>query len=498
MAIFTIAGLDDYGWVVNVGLGLIAYLAWLIASRTYFNPLSKYPGPFFWSFSRIPHAFYLVTGRLPFKIAEFHERYGPIVRIAPDELVFIQEEAWLDIYGKPQPRNTQLRKDPSVFVTAPDGPKGILVEPNDEIHARLRRNLAPGFSDKALRDQEPLLNKHFDLLMSRFREKSGKPFDISQWYEFMTFDIIGDLTFGESFGCLESSKANIWLDTLRVAAPAATILGMLSKYPPTLSVLTSLIPMMRREEQKFRSLTEGKMRHRLTLGQRPDFIGNVQEVIDQPDGISFREMQETAGVLLVAGSDTTASTLAGVTYYLSTYPKVLTKLTKEIRSAFKDESEITAVSVNSLEYMLAVLNETLRIYPPVSGNTTRITPPEGGMIAGKWVPGETSVAINHWAAFHNSSNFIRPYEFIPERWLGAPEFNDDKKKVLQPFNVGPRNCLGRNLAYLEMRVVLARLVWGFDMEISEESIGWEKGQTGYMLWSGRKPLMVKLTPVARD
>lgn len=209
-------------------------------------------------------------------------------------------------------------------------------------------------------------------------------------------------------------------------------------------------------------------------------------------------MQETAGVLLVAGSDTTASTLAGVTYHLSTNPNVLAKLTEEIRGAFTKESDITAVSVNSLEYMLAVLNETLRIYPPVAGNTTRITPPEGGIIAGKWIPGETAVAINHWATFHSSTHFTRPYEFIPERWLGDKEFENENRKVVQPFNVGPRNCLGRNLAYLEMRVVLARLVWGFDFEILDESKGWEEGQTGYMLWSGRKPLMVKLTPIARN
>lgn len=208
-------------------------------------------------------------------------------------------------------------------------------------------------------------------------------------------------------------------------------------------------------------------------------------------------MQETAAALLVAGSDTTANTLMAVTYYLLTHPKVLAKLNDEVRSAFKSQSDLTAVSVNSLEYMLAVLRETLRIYPPVSGNTTRMTPPEGGIIAGRWIPGDTCVAINHWAAFHHSSNFARPYEFIPERWLGDSDFENDNKKVVQPFSVGPRNCLGMNLAYLEMRVVLARLVWGFDMEISEESRGWEKGQTGYMLWSYRKPLMVKLTTVVR-
>jgi cytochrome P450 len=208
-------------------------------------------------------------------------------------------------------------------------------------------------------------------------------------------------------------------------------------------------------------------------------------------------LRETAGVLLVAGSDTTASVLAAVTYYLSTNPIILAKLTEEIRCAFTKESEITAVSVNSLEYMLAVLNETLRIYPPAPGNTTRITAPEGATIAGNRIPGETAVVINHWATFHSSAHFTRPYEFIPERWLGDKEFENDNRKVVQPFNVGPRNCLGRNLAYLEMRVVLARLVWGFDFEMEEVSKGWEEGQTGHMLWSWRKPLMVKLKPVVR-
>ncbi|KAF8865497.1 cytochrome P450 [Acephala macrosclerotiorum] len=414
---------------------------WLIASRAYFNPLAKYPGPFLWSISRLPHSYYLTVGRLPFKIAEFHERYGAIVRIAPDELTFIQEEAWQDIYGKPQPRNTQLRKDPTTFILPNDGiPKGILVEPSDEVHARIRRNLAPAFSEKALGDQEPLLNKHFDLLMKRFHENSGKPFDISQYFQYLTFDIIGDLTFGESSDCLQKSKANVWLDTLTMAAPAATILGMLQKYPPILPILTTLIPMLRREEMRFRNLTIGKLRNRLEMEKRPDFIGFVQDHLDQPDGITFGEMQETAAALLVAGSDTTANTLMAVTYYLTTHPEVHAKLTDEVRSAFKTQSDITAVSVNSLEYML-------------------------------WIPGDTCVAINHWAAFHHYSNFTRPYEFNPERWLGDSDFENDNKRVVQPFSVGPRNCLGMNLAYLEMRVVLARLVWGFDMEISEESKG---------------------------
>ncbi len=184
-----------------------------------------------------------------------------------------------------------------------------------------------------------------------------------------------------------------------------------------------------------------------------------------------------------------------VTYYLATHQKVLAKLKKEIRSTFKHKYQITAASVNSLEYMIAVLNEALRIYPPVPGNTTRLTPPEGCMIAGYWVPGNICVMVNHWAASHYSGNFTRPYEFIPERWLGTSSLENNKKKVVQPFSIGPRSCLGRGLAHLELRVVLARLVWTFDIELSEESKDWDEGQTGYLLWAHRKPLSKQPFPL---
>lgn len=210
----------------------------------------------------------------------------------------------------------------------------------------------------------------------------------------------------------------------------------------------------------------------------------------------FDELTETGGLLIAAGSETTASLLSGVTYHLLTNRSILAKLTDEVRNAFKKESEITMISVNSLEYLLAVLNEALCIYPPVPGNLNRITPPEGCMVAGRFIPGNTYIAVNQWAASHSSANFKRLYDFIPERWMGAPEFKEDKRRVVNPFSVGPRNCIGRNLANVEMRVILARMVFNFDMELCEESRGWLGAMRMYLLFEGKPPLMVKLTPVA--
>lgn len=91
--------------------------------------------------------------------------------------------------------------------------------------------------------------------------------------------------------------------------------------------------------------------------------------------------------MITAGSETTATTLSGATYLLGKHPEVLRKLVKEVRTTFKHESEINMHSVQRLEYMLAVLNEALRLYPPVPGAIPRMMNPEGGIISGRWVPG---------------------------------------------------------------------------------------------------------------
>ncbi|KAH7330188.1 cytochrome P450, partial [Rhexocercosporidium sp. MPI-PUGE-AT-0058] len=473
------------------------YLAGVAFYRFYFHPLAKYPGPWLWRITRLPSAYHFTIGRLPYKIAEFHDRYGPVVRISPNELMFNVEEAWVDIYGKLPSRNTQLAKDQDQFVANPNGPRGLLFEPDDDVHARHRRNLGPGCSEKILREQEPLINKYFDLLIRRLREKADRPIDVVDYFEFATVDIISDLAFGESFDCLEKTEIHLSLELLHSAGRPIAILGLMQKFYPLDKIFLAFFAHYARdEEMRFRTLIREKLLQRLELPDpRPDIICYAQKRLNTKEGMMFDELTETGGLLIAAGSETTASLLSGVTYHLLTNRSILAKLTTEVRKAFETESEITIVSVNSLECLLAVLNEALRIYPPVPGNLNRITPREGCMIAGRFIPGNTYVAINQWATSHSSANFKRPYDFIPERWMGASEFKEDKRRAVNPFSVGPRNCIGRNLANVELRVILARLVYNFDMELCEESKCWLDAMRMYLLFEGKPPLMVKLTPV---
>ena len=100
--------------------------------------------------------------------------------------------------------------------------------------------------------------------------------------------------------------------------------------------------------------------------------------------------------MLLAGSETTATTLSGATYFLLSHPHILERLKQEIRTAFSSPDEINIGSVGKLSYMLAVLNETLRCYPPLTAGMVRVVPPEGAHIAGHYVPQGVSVS-----SFHN-------------------------------------------------------------------------------------------------
>lgn len=114
---------------------------------------------------------------------------------------------------------------------------------------------------------------------------------------------------------------------------------------------------------------------------------------------------------------------------------------------------------------------------------------------GKWIPPDTRVSVHHWSTYHSESNFKNADSFVPERWLRAdPTYAGDALEAHQPFGFGPRNCLGQNMALHEMRLILATVLFKFDLELCEESRGWAE-QKAFALWM-KGPLMCRVRSVA--
>jgi cytochrome P450 len=130
-------------------------------------------------------------------------------------------------------------------------------------------------------------------------------------------------------------------------------------------------------------------------------------------GFSFQKLLSQASILVVAGSETTATALAAITYYLCRTPSVYKKVAHEVRSSFKPLDEITGRLTEQLPYLRAVIEEGLRIFPPIPTGPPRVSP--GEYVEGCFVPSGTVVKVSPWAATHYNANFHQPYDFIPER-----------------------------------------------------------------------------------
>jgi cytochrome P450 len=182
----------------------------------YFHPLAKYPGPLLGKISPILPVLGLHHGRWPFEVKKLHDKYGPIVRLMPNELAFTDPQAWRDIYGHRQ-GHAQFHKDP-IHVGAVQEIAGstTLTMAGDEEHARQRRALSHAFSQKALLEQESIIRGYVDLFIVRLKSfaASRKELDMCTWYNFTTFDIIGDMAFGEPFGCLRDGKEVEWVQLI--------------------------------------------------------------------------------------------------------------------------------------------------------------------------------------------------------------------------------------------------------------------------------------------
>lgn len=235
--------------------------------------------------TRLGYLYKAFKGTLPFDMLDLHKKYGPVVRIAPNELAFADPAAWNDIQGHRTKGQLEFEKA-QLFYRPIETMEIDIISADRTEHGLLRRTLSHGFSDKSLREQQPLIQGYIDKLIERLHENSNggsKTIDIMAWYNFTTFDIIGDLAFGEPFGCLDSSDYHPWVRIIFQMARAGVVLQALGYYPSLKNFLLSLVPdSVREQNQQHEELTNEKLRRRMELGaERPDLIEGLLRKKDE-------------------------------------------------------------------------------------------------------------------------------------------------------------------------------------------------------------------------
>ncbi|KAK8045087.1 hypothetical protein PG993_005111 [Apiospora rasikravindrae] len=484
-----------------------AILLWAVGKavyNVYFHPLASYPGPFLARATRLYHAYYDIKGVSIWKVKDWHEKYGPVVRIAPDELSYTDSQAWPAIYGFPTRDGTgNFEKDPQWWNKAPSGILSI-VDADDAGHRLMRRLQNPAFSEKALRSQERVIKGYVDLLIQKLHGLASDPdaaadVDMVAWYNFTTFDIIGDLAFGEPFNCLREAVRHWWIDAVFDLFQDGVFMRAARRFswpfPRVLAWLFVPKKLVKHRMDQFMFTVERVNRRLQLTTDRPDFLSYILNA-EGEKAMSMEETYVCTQVLIVAGSETTATALTGATYLLLENPETLERLTAEIKGRFNAEDEITIQSTAELPYLNAVVHESLRLCPPGPAVFPRVVPQGGRVVCGQFVPGGYTVGVHQLAADRSSHNFVDPESFIPDRWLGDSRFEKDDKAACQPFSYGPRNCIGKNLAMAEIKTILSQVIWNFDMELHPASRGWLNRQKAFTSWK-KEELKVALAPKPR-
>lgn len=359
----------------------------------YFHPLSAYPGPKLWAICRIPWVRHSLRGELAYTIRALHETYGPVVRIAPDELSYTSSAAWKKIYGQKTPEFVKCLDGRGIAPRSHDGAEGIISE-DQERHSRLRRVIAPAFSERAIREQEGFLQVHSDKLVTclrrEFKADSTAPQDIMRWLCLAAFDVISDLAFGQPAGCLDNADQP-WLQIIGARAKSIVwnqfemtydIDRVLHKIWPTRNSAA---------RRKHMELTSAKVVRRVQQKEKEDRKDFMSYILgNESEKLTNRELMMMASAFIVAGSGTVGSAVPGTIFHLCRNPEAYRRLVTEVRESFCSEADITIQSTGELRYLRAVIEEGLRVYPPSPSTLPRFVPGRGEEIEGKWVPGGVS------------------------------------------------------------------------------------------------------------
>ncbi|KAI9150202.1 Cytochrome P450 monooxygenase BOA3 [Paramyrothecium foliicola] len=378
-------------------LALVAFTAIsFIAYRLHLHPLASFRGPRLAAVSDWWFCAHWLSGQWPQTLETLQAKYGDVIRIAPNELVFASLEAARDIYMRCNPdHELQFIKDP-LFYQQSEGSPTLVTETDPSAHRVLRKVVERGFSPSSIKEHSHIVERVADSLMCQLEDtcNDSDGVDMKTWSARYTFDVITEITFGRSSETVSQGKNTVWLDLLtgNIAAAAAGI--VIRRQPHAVKVMLKFVFAKLAKKAQARSMYLSVLRkmceQRLQEPPKaPNLFDNILMAAPPPakdlqDDSYMTFLQGQAAALVSGGTETSSTLLSSLVYHLVTHPSHLKRLQDEVRAAFSSEKEITIESTKKLKYLQAVIEEALRIFPPVAFGLPRICP--GATIAGVYVP----------------------------------------------------------------------------------------------------------------
>ncbi|MCJ1262480.1 hypothetical protein MMC22_002350 [Lobaria immixta] len=482
--------------VVAYGLMRCIYLLW-------FHPLAKFPGPRIAAISNVWYGYQWLSGRYPWGMQRVLREYGDVVRVAPNELVFITPKAYTDIYTSTiNGRPAFVKSD---MLDTGDKYEGLASERDIDKHRTSRKQLAPAFSPRALKQYEPSVHAHVDELVYKLEcsPATHEGVNISPWFERATCDLGGAIAIGQNFHNVRTGENHPILESLTRIGHWATFRNTMRRFPLLYPLVYILLPPKVALSYIVAHKTSKKLiRKRVENRHDQKQLDYISQYLKDETAIPPDDFLVAQAGHLVLDHFESSSVLTAGFYFLTTNPEAMGRLQTELRGAFKSFGDMTEDALQELPWLHAIIEEIIRIHTNVPYGLPRISP--GIAVDGHYVPKGCVVSSCAYATTHSPRYFNQPYEFKPQRWLPTthveydPTFDTDEKSAFKPFSAGSRNCLGQSMAYLVLRIIIAKLCWKFDWElVNKDQVNWDRDLRLYMIW--QKPtVQVRLTPFERQ
>ncbi|KAI0457211.1 cytochrome P450 [Xylaria acuta] len=458
--------------ILLVSVCTISYGLMLAIYRLYFSPLASFPGS---TLAKVTHwyEFYynvVHTGKYYEKIRELHNKYGPIIRVTPEEVHIIEPSAYHEIFviGAVRKTNSYLR-----FSNGTGFEDMAAISTSHDAHRRLRVPIDKLFVRSSILRIESRVSDRVARLCERLScsRGSGEVVNLTDALSSLTTDIISSVIFEEPSDYLGDPDFNSeWYETLKWGTRSTFmfkhlpwVIGILGK--PILRSLVTRITRWTVWDEKAR-------REVLLIRKRPSDASKTREKTTVLDYLAHSNLVESelgnggfprlAQLIQQAGSHNVSHTLGTIVTYLLMDPKKLEPLRKELEDIWTEhDNKSTAPSWLELEkapYLSAVVNEGLRMAIGGMNRTPRVFPDDDVEICGWVIPRGTPISMTTWWMHYDSTAFPDPECFEPARWLTT---DPDTLKTMQayyvPFARGSRSCVGQNLVYMQMYHTLSRL-----------------------------------------
>ncbi|CEJ86201.1 hypothetical protein VHEMI04037 [[Torrubiella] hemipterigena] len=476
--------------IYGPALAAVYGIGWIIYTRT-IHPLAAIPGPFWASVTRLWYVYHVAKGDMEHVQRALHARFGPIVRIAPQEVACADPTAYRTIYAIASPwtksffypiwGNKTFSKYPDNFSNT-----------DEAIHAKRRRIVNNVYSMSTVLTLETYIDRCSSLFINAMETfaSSDESFDLGEWLQFYTFDVIGELFFGKTFGFMEKAEDHEGyirsLDRLlpvMAAAAVATpvtrfcILGSSMFSSDVRKALKALDHIAEAARACVQTRLDAGGKQDTADGPRRDLMAHHLSIVhDKGEAVDFGicEVQYEAYVAIFAGSDTTAIALRSIFYHLMKYPAACEKLQMEIDTAFASGTLSNPPKYSeavNLPYLSATIKEAMRLHPSVGLTMPRLVPKGGVELAGKFIPQGYIVGMNAAVVGHNHGVYgERPDEFDPGRWLRGDTAPMERYNLV--FGAGTRTCIGKNISLSEIYKLVPLVMRFFTFTLSEPEKQW--------------------------